>query len=206
MNCQDATRSILLHSSGELDEGRKAELTNHLDGCAACQAFAADLSSLGQLVRDAAPDASDALVDTVLSASKGRPSATGRIVWMHHDRRAMLAVAAGLVLCFGIWQAFRGISEKGMHLEDSRGARIATISDFMHFMTHADDGLEPDEVAESPWPAMDLEALAEQILATQGLDMDFTAELGEDVNQLEERLPTTLQWHNSPGLPSGRCG
>lgn len=206
MKCQDAVQHILLRSSGEMDEGQKAELADHLAGCEACRAYAADVAGLSQLVRDAAPDAADPLIARVLAACPGRLPVAGRSPWLQHYRWAMLAAAAGLVLCFGIWQVFLGIPVHGVRLEDSPGARIAAVSDFIYVMTHTDNSQALEEGAEVPGPAKDMEALAEQILSTQGLDMDFAAELGEEVNRLEAHLPTTLQWHNNPGLPSGRCG
>lgn len=206
MNCRDAERNILLRSSGEIGEEQKAGLVEHLAGCEACRAYSVDVSGLRQLMLDAAPDAPDALVAGVLSVRPVRQLDAVRFPWQRQLRWVTLAAAAGLMLFFGVWQAFRGIPGNRVNLDDSRGIRIAAISDFIFVMTHPDGPQELEEGSESSGPAKDFETLAEQILATQGLDMDFAAELGEEVSLLEEHLPTTLQWHNNPGLLSGRYG
>ncbi len=203
MNCQDARKAILLDDAGELGANRCRDKENHLAGCPACRTYASDISQLKGMIQDSAPIASSALIERVLAAGARQRGLVGGLERIRYMRMT-LSLAAGLVLCLGVWTSLRVLSGNRQPAQTPLGRRIAAVSEFMYAMTQGD--IDPEEDAQSVWPTADLETLAEQILATQGLDMDFAAEFGEGVTQREEHLPTTLRWHNTRGLPSERCG
>lgn len=202
MNCSDAERAILLDSTRELPATLQVRLREHLAGCANCRAYAADCRALGASLSAHAPDAPERIVAAVLRVADSRPIRARGVFDVY--RRAILAAAAGLVLGFGVWHALRMGEGGRSQADDALTARIASISEFLNAMSHPE--AISSGTAGAGTPAMDLEALADQILATQGLDADFSEEIGDVVNLSEEHRPTTLQWHNSRGLPAGRCG
>lgn len=204
MNCQDAERAILLDAAGELHAKRRTDLRNHMAECGACRTYAADLHDLQRLVKDGTPDAPEQIVGPVLILGGQRPVRAGGVFGRHG--RAALALAAGLALCFGIWQTLQREHIRVTRSEESPGSRIAAISAFLHAMGNQDAMAEAETETATPVPVSDLESLAEQILATQGLDTDFAAEIGEVVSLFEEHQPTSLRWRSNPALPAGKCG
>jgi hypothetical protein len=103
MNCARYTTSIQELVDGTLGAIRRAELQQHLDGCADCRALLADLQQIhdlaGTLDRPAPPDG-------VWLQIAGRLRQAGRVQPppvepARHSRYALLGIAAGLVAAIG---------------------------------------------------------------------------------------------------------
>lgn len=200
MNCQEAEKAILLDASGELPWRRQRALRTHVSACASCRAFGADVDRLHHVMAGQSVDAPESVVQAVLEQAGRQPVRAGHA--FEKRRRMVMAVAAGLLLCLGGWPTWRMISQPAGPAVGSNS--IALVSDILCAIRSTESWL--GNGGEAAAPVTDLESLAQQILSSQGFDMDFAEETGESVSPLEERQPTTLQWRSSPGLPSGTCG
>jgi anti-sigma factor RsiW len=96
MNCTDAPALICGHIDGELDADQNVQLTEHLEGCGACQATLSDLRSqdeqFRELITPLRADA-DALAERVLAELSPRGAAQRPPLWF-----GWFAAAASIAL------------------------------------------------------------------------------------------------------------
>src|SRR5688572_2794868 len=104
MPCQRYAQSIQELVDGTLGSIRAAELEQHLDGCAACRAFAADMQrihDLGGSLDRLAPPAGVWLQVAGRLRQEGRVKDAPAPAKGRQSRYAVLAIAAGLLIAIG---------------------------------------------------------------------------------------------------------
>lgn len=199
MNCRETERELLLKGSGELSAARCNALEQHLSTCAACKARQDELARWSQFLRTAADSQtpSDDLIARVMAGAAKRPTLplVQYPVW-----RAALAVAASLIIMAGLagLLVVRPVHSIPAHAGTARLFEVSSLLGMM--MDHNQDAAD----AHAAMIEGDLLGFARQLLILEGLDATEVAEEpADDVTRLEGRQPTTLQWRNTPELPSG---
>lgn len=104
MTCEAYEPLIALHVEGDLTAAEVAEVERHLDGCAACRAFAAEMEASQRALREHGPVTADpgvlaAVRASVLAEIEHDRAAPARPWWEVSTRQ--LALAASLVLVVG---------------------------------------------------------------------------------------------------------
>ena len=194
MNCTGFEQYILRDSADELPARQKTKLQRHMEHCAACRSFSRDLTALHRTLKVDAPDAPDTVVKAILMEA-GRQPIRARSNFLRLSR-AVIALAAGLMICVGFWHSFRGLHPAASRNQVTGNSHITEVSDILFAITAPELWL--DQWGDSRPADGNIEALAKQILITQGLYVDFQEETDEQANSHEALQPTTLLWHNSP--------
>ncbi len=104
MACARYTQAIQELVDGTLGSVRAAELEQHLSGCAACRAFAADVQQIHDLAASLdrpAPPAGVWLQVAGRLRQEGRVQASAPVQRARHSRYALLGIAAALMVAIG---------------------------------------------------------------------------------------------------------
>ena len=105
MRCQGRTRDLTLYVGGDLPDDRLGELEPHLQECAACRVFLAELEASQAVMKDLAAEPVPEEMRAALRArlASARPEGRGH--------RAAWAVAAGLAAAALVvaWFTERGV-------------------------------------------------------------------------------------------------
>jgi anti-sigma factor RsiW len=180
MNCQQAQKRILLAATGELSSRQARRLEEHVGGCPECGAYRESARALTAQARDALPSGapSGVTLARIRAAARERAAAPRLIVWRPGVR--MLAYAAGLTLVIGGWFL---LSSQG------RAERVRAVHAIVAVL-HAGSTAES---AAGTSGAPDLQALARQLLALEGLSAEEaggTETLEREIIE-DEAPPTT---------------
>jgi hypothetical protein len=205
MTCSDFEKDILLNETGELSARRRDPLTRHLFQCPACRAFQADLRHLQQQghTRSLAggPVPPENVMRTIRAAAANRP--VKGYAPAFRSPRALVRLAAGLALVFGVWRVATH-QPPPMPRNEDRAARISEVSSLLMALT---ENGEEQIGSPEPVPAhAALKSLATQLLILQDMSVDLPEDATDSPTTPEEHLPTTLQWHSTPGARSTGYG
>lgn len=123
MNCTQFRKYVYAFADGELDVKQNLEALEHLNMCQVCVKRVSEVQNLKSAMKRVLPSqgASDALRDRILVAIEAAPGDEGAVLngpagqdhstspSVVRSRWVMpLAVAAGVVFCFTLWQSFSG--------------------------------------------------------------------------------------------------
>jgi anti-sigma factor RsiW len=127
MSCQDTTLSLGVYLLGALDAGERAEVEAHLATCETCRAELDELAGLPLVLDQIGLDdltpqplrPSDDLFERVAAKARAeRAEAVGR---KHRRYRALMAVAAALVILAGGGVAGRSLLHSSPHVYQNSG-------------------------------------------------------------------------------------
>jgi hypothetical protein len=201
MNCNTIEQYILLESTGELSARQSVKLQHHVSQCANCRAFAQHLAAMQSVFIANRIDAPDAVVTSILKKSTHHP-----IPFPASFRqlpRSLMKIAATLVICLGLWLLMHNVHTRTQPILPPTSARLAEFSDIILAFTDPEQWI--NQWDDHQTSRLNIDELAQQILMTQGMYVEF-AEEDETPNSYEERQPTTLLWRSSPSLLEEKCG
>jgi hypothetical protein len=202
MNCKAAERHILLQSAGEISISNARKLNLHLEQCQHCMEFAASLTMFQKMTSGNIIDAPDPLIAKTLHAASKITLHTAP--FRRHFQVSLLRIAATLILALGLWLSIRNVIFNSTTSHLPPDTRLMDISNIIFAVTGSE--LWPDQAKGAQSTGVNIEDLAQQILISQGMYVDFSEDLGESFNLPEELQPTTLLWNNIPAIHSEICG
>jgi len=122
MNCRDYRELLALRLYDELDAPETDRLQAHLEACAACRAYAAELDlGLGRLAREAPDDLPAGWAEQLRSRVANDPARRRSRAW-----RTWIGVAAGFVLGLGCSSWWRDAGEQAPATDAPTG-RVAAV-------------------------------------------------------------------------------
>lgn len=201
MNCNTIEKYILLESAGELSSRQSVKLQQHVSQCASCRSFARNLAAMQSVFMANGIDAPDAVVTCILDKSTRQPMPVPAFFRQHP--LSLMKIAATLVICLGLSLVMRNVYTRHQPVLPPTSARLAEFSDIILAFTAPEQWM--DQWDDHETSRVNIDDLAQQILMTQGMYVDFPEE-DEPPNSYEERQPTTLLWRSSPELLEGKCG
>ncbi len=202
MNCRNFERMLLLGQSGELPPRGRNALAAHLAACPACRARRDDVNAITGFMDAMTPSRgpSAAVLERIMTAALiERP--VRRTGVLHPAWGRALAAAAALALLFGfagltLWRPATARSPV------TSATRVAEVSSLLALLMEHDAAAAEAHAAAAEG---DLQGFARQLLILEGLSEEVFDEPVDDATRLEERQPTTLQWHSNPEVPAERC-
>lgn len=201
MKCTDAGQLILLQDSGEISALQKEALAQHRETCATCRQFSEDLVNMRTLISGSKPEGlgpSAQLLFNIRHQAQQPRTPTPSI--LTHSWHIALAAAAGLILCLTILK-FTWLPLPTPDTQAGQGGLASEIIPLIALIT----GNEASAISLEEGDA-GLTALANELLRLQDPAGEWSDDTPESITLPEDYLPTTLQWHNTLGLQSGRCG
>lgn len=201
MKCTDAGQLILLQDSGEISVLQQDALAQHMATCTACRQFSADLTRMRALITCSKHEwpgpSSQALLNIRLQAQKPR-TLTPRI--LAHPWPIALAAAAGLILCLTVLR-FSVLPLPAPNTQAGPGELASEIIPLIALITGNDTSAMSLEEGDAG-----LTALANELLRLQDPAGEWSEDTPGSITLPEDCHPTTLQWNNTRGLQSGKCG
>jgi anti-sigma factor RsiW len=161
MNCERFRRDLFLARTGELTASREAELEKHLEGCAGCRSYAADLERAVAAARDAfnEPGPDPAVLSAIRREAGKR--AQRRVAVYRRPWAQALAYAAAVLVLLGAWYILRSTD---------RSERARELRALMALVW--EEGTIDSVSYPAPSAGSDLRALGLQLLRMEGLSAD----------------------------------